>query len=128
MCRVYHKDQNGTGNRSKIRTKERNNIRYTHDYTDQSCIRSLQYSGSDKAETSNNKGIYDFTANESDKGIVSKAKTSDQTVGGLLLKESICHFLCLSGKLFLACQNINRNNKSYNEIPQTFQNIYQSEK
>ena len=40
---------------------------------------------------------------------MSKTKTFDQSVGGLLFKESICHFLCLSGKLFLTCQNINRN-------------------
>ena len=55
--RVDNQNQNRTGDCTKIRSKERDNVGYTHNHADQCRIRCLHNTGTDKAEQTNNNGI-----------------------------------------------------------------------
>ena len=93
MHRVNYQNQYGTGNCSKVRAEERDNVSHTHDYADQRGVRCLQQRCTDKTQTSDNNGIHNFTADKSDESSMGESEALNQTIRRFFLKKSIRCFL-----------------------------------
>ena len=114
---IYYENQYGTGNRSKEGTKEWYYIGNADDHTDQHRIRQFHNTIAYKAQDPDNDGVNNLSAQETTKCLVCKTKVLDEGIGRILLKQRKRNLFCISGKLFLACQYIDGNDKTDHKIP-----------
>ena len=121
MHRIYDEHQNRARYGAQERTKKWDDIGKSDDDADQRGIGRPHNGGSDKAQNTNDNRVHNLSAQKSDKGLMGKAEILNQCVGSLLLKKRVGNLLGLTGKAFLACQNIDGNDETDDKIPHKMQ-------